>query len=201
MWTRYDKHDSIGSYLFPLVGHLILIHEFRDRTQDFLVHLITKENKESALISSLLSKKNHVNNIHSLVTKSHSLGTIISRILPSHKCGNHRVMKRPLINCMTMLLLDHFHGYRKSDERPYRMSQTTMNCSGPMQNCSLLLTWNRLGDYSERTVGCPFILQTFNAVQLLLKIVLAGNLICVIKRPTNWAFFVILCRHGTLVSR
>jgi hypothetical protein len=53
---------------------------------------------------------NRVKEEHSLIAKTHRLGAFISRVCPPYPGGDDRIMKRPLVNSMAMLLLNHLHG-------------------------------------------------------------------------------------------
>jgi hypothetical protein len=51
-----------------------------------------------------------VKEAHSLIAKTHRLSAIISRVCPTDPGGYDRIMKRPLINSMAMLLLNYLNG-------------------------------------------------------------------------------------------
>lgn len=54
---------------------------------------------------------NRAKEAHSLITKTHRLSAIISRVCPSDPSGDDRVMKCPLIDPVSMLLVNHLHSY------------------------------------------------------------------------------------------
>lgn len=93
----------------------------------------------------------HVEIHRVIIAKTNRFHPIISTVLPTNERRNNRIMKRPLVNSMVVLLLDHPDGR------------------------------DGLSDNLETAIGHPLILKTWDVIQLFLQIVFVINLITRVK--------------------